>query len=309
MTRFSIIVPYLEPSDAFDGTLASVLRYRPAASEVIVVHDGTYHDPYKLKPEVRLVAAQRDSVAGNRFFEMLTAGVRHCESEVSVWLRPGVELDEGWEHSVTEALHDEHVASVSPLIVARHRAQEVICAGIETDRRGTRLFSGAGMKVAATAVNTLEPIGPSSWLGAWRTNLLKSILPVTANVADIYLDTEIAFILRELGYTSSVNFGFVGYVDDSDSIFEQSQTPHGDCAQRGFEKFLKSSPANSLATNMLGDLVRSVVSPWHFKHAIQRLTSIKWRQIDRGQIDQLYNVDGGELAAEVQSEKAFARAA
>lgn len=309
MIRFSIIVPYLEPSNAFDGTLASVLRYRPPCSEVIVVHDGTYHDPYRLKPEVRLVAAQRDSLAGNRFFEMLTAGVRHCESDFSVWMRPGVELDEGWEHSVVDAFGDQQVASVSPLIVARHRSQQVVCAGVETDGRGTRQLSGVGAKVATPAVSSLEPMGPSSWLGAWRTGLLNSVLPVTANVADIYLDAEIAFIMRELGYASQINPGFVGYVDDADVILDQSKLAHGDCAQRGFEKFLKSNSGNSLAANMVRDLAQAAISPWRFKHAVQRLTSVKWRHVDQAQIDQLFHVDGDGVVEEFESKKVLARAA
>ena len=58
MSRFSIVVPILGHSKQTDDTLASALRYRPAESEVIIVHDGSYEDQYGLGDEIQQVTVQ-----------------------------------------------------------------------------------------------------------------------------------------------------------------------------------------------------------------------------------------------------------
>ena len=55
--QLSIVVPVHGDAAAFESTLISVLENQPAASEVIVAHDGSYDDPFDLGEEVRFVSA------------------------------------------------------------------------------------------------------------------------------------------------------------------------------------------------------------------------------------------------------------
>jgi hypothetical protein len=59
MPRISLLLPCLQADSAFEDTLASLLRTRPAGADVIVVHDGTYQDQYGLAGEVEYAVPQR----------------------------------------------------------------------------------------------------------------------------------------------------------------------------------------------------------------------------------------------------------
>ena len=89
MCRFSIIVPFVQPLCSFDDTLASVLRYRPANSEVFVVHDGTYQDPHDLLDEVVMITAHDQIENSSCLDHFLSTAVDQAEGEITVWVRPG----------------------------------------------------------------------------------------------------------------------------------------------------------------------------------------------------------------------------
>ena len=55
MQRLSIIVPLMGNLQRFEETLVSVLENRPERSEVVVVTNRPYDDPYALRGEVAFV--------------------------------------------------------------------------------------------------------------------------------------------------------------------------------------------------------------------------------------------------------------
>ena len=59
MQRLSIIVPLMGDLKRFEDTLVSVLENQPEQSEVVVVLNGPYDDPYDLRSEVKFVEAPR----------------------------------------------------------------------------------------------------------------------------------------------------------------------------------------------------------------------------------------------------------
>jgi hypothetical protein len=46
--RLSIVVPFAGDESLLHATLLSILENRPTDCEIIVAHDGSYHDPYRL---------------------------------------------------------------------------------------------------------------------------------------------------------------------------------------------------------------------------------------------------------------------
>ena len=57
MQRLSIIVPLTGDLKPFEDTLVSVLENQPERSEVVVVLNEPYDDPYQLRGEVEFVEA------------------------------------------------------------------------------------------------------------------------------------------------------------------------------------------------------------------------------------------------------------
>lgn len=55
MPLLSIIIPYQKDDATLERTILSVLENQPENSEIIVVHDGTYSDPYDLGDELLFV--------------------------------------------------------------------------------------------------------------------------------------------------------------------------------------------------------------------------------------------------------------
>ena len=92
----------------FEDTLASVLRYLPQDAQVIVVHDGTYSDPYHLGKEVHFVESDQ-----NHLISHLNIGLCYVSGAITVVVRPGIELDENWQQGI-EATWPEDVGSISP---------------------------------------------------------------------------------------------------------------------------------------------------------------------------------------------------
>ena len=56
MPRLTILIADTGGAGPLEATLASVLQFRPASCEVVVVHRGKYDDPYGLSSEVHFIA-------------------------------------------------------------------------------------------------------------------------------------------------------------------------------------------------------------------------------------------------------------
>src|SRR5215469_5135348 len=91
--RLSIIIPTLGNWEVLENTLVSVLQNRPSLSEVVVVHNSHYEDPYDLKDEVRFVEAP----SGSRLVDLINAGLAAARSELIHVLACGAVVDDGCE--------------------------------------------------------------------------------------------------------------------------------------------------------------------------------------------------------------------
>ena len=298
MCRLSIIVPFVSPSRLFDDTLASTLRYRPPGTEIVVVHNGSYEDPHELDNEVEFVTASYCDKS-NPLADLLDAAVAKIAGEIVVWIRPGVELDEGWEDSVVLAFADPAVASVTPIIVDSKRPSEILSLGVASQRNGNRELHRALKKVSRRVLAKAKPIGPSSWLAAWRTETLEALLPLADGVSDVYLDAEIGLSLQHIGCQTHVSESFCGLVDDDNLILDERSVAHGNSSQRGYEKFLAADNRPGLGRNIFNDLISAPFSPWRIVNAIQRFGANQYHLHDEEYMARLDNVRrSGELAAQ-----------
>jgi hypothetical protein len=139
--RLSIIVPYDRDEAAFETTLVSVLENRPEFCEVLVVHDGTYTDPFELEDEVRFVIAPHsDRLA------LLRAGVRESLGRIVHILGEGARATEDWSEQPLELFESSDVGSVSPVLRDLSAGGTVVAAGWRDSRHGLRRAVAAGSR-------------------------------------------------------------------------------------------------------------------------------------------------------------------
>jgi hypothetical protein len=95
--RLSVIVPHRR-DEQLEASLLSLLENRPEDCEIIVVHDGSYSDPYELGDEVLFVDIDpTDSTPDARVVQLLNAGLMAACSPVISTLLDGVTVSLGWE--------------------------------------------------------------------------------------------------------------------------------------------------------------------------------------------------------------------
>ena len=275
MFRLSVIVPLLGSVDRFEDTLASILRHRPTDAQVIVVHDGSYRDPYRLASEVQFLETDPDS----GLIGSLNVGLCYAGGEFTIIARPGVELDEDWDTEISHAMQDDKVAAVVPMIFSQQYPNRIVSAGVSADRSGTRRLVGQGKRYTHRSCRSLRPQGPTSWLAAYRTSIIKSIAPLDETLDDCFIDQDIALSLQSLRCKCVLSDQFRGTIDDANAVFEEADVPHGSSAQRASQRFGDVMNSGS-ASNALADLLRATVSPWRLKHLVQRFAAGRSVDVD-----------------------------
>lgn len=269
-SRFSIVVPLVGDVSLFEQTLASLLRDRSSGTEVILVHDGTYEDPYSLGSEVTIIDAQ-----SRRFASMLNQALAAASAELIAVVRPGVELPENWQSDIGPIFADEKVASVVPLIVSLSAPSEIVAAGIKTNYDYRRILEGDGDKTADRVFGRLRPIGPTQWAAFYRRSTLELAGNFDATVDDQYLDLDIALTLKSLGYRSHFAAQCIATISRPTLITKQADLPHGNSAQRAIVRHGRGdSPLGRGLLSFTKEVISTPLQPSLFLQAMGRIGSL-----------------------------------
>jgi hypothetical protein len=111
--RLSIIVPHISDEASLETTILSVLENRPQGSEILVVHNGDYNDPYELDDdEIRLIEAP----AGSELVEQVSIAARQAFGSVLHTLLPGCSVEANWTAPAMAWFQDASIGSVAPSI-------------------------------------------------------------------------------------------------------------------------------------------------------------------------------------------------
>ncbi|MFK7769917.1 MAG: glycosyltransferase family 2 protein [Mariniblastus sp.] len=283
MQRFSLIIPMLGNSRLFDDTLASALRNRPDDCQVVVVHDGTYQDTYGLEDEVDFVSTgQRAQLI--RFFN---CGLRAATGEFVAFVRPGVELDEGWDESVESAFENEFVASVTPIITLASDVNMMVAAGVTKGAGYCRKIVGTRAKLAPRTIRKAKPMGPTSWAAFYRRSALDQVGMVDELLDPHYFDLDLALSLKSLGFRNEVCSDCIVTVERESLVTRELTVPHGRSAQRSARRHAKSTSALVSVFNFVSEVVTSPIHPWKLRHAIQRIGANRMADIDENFADQV----------------------
>lgn len=189
MLRLSIIIPLERNSRLLEEGLVTVLENRPSGSEVLVVLDGPYDDPYDLQDEVQFVSAPGANRAA-----AFNAGLRNARGEFVHLLGCGVEVTAGWAEAAIAAFTEPEVAAVAPAI---HHC-------LEPERR---LIQGVSVRRGARRLNKDAPrrslIGPAMQGGFYLREALREAGGLSEDLGD-WADADLLLRLHAAGWTTAV---------------------------------------------------------------------------------------------------------
>ncbi len=166
MPSLSIVIPYRQHDQRLEDTILSVLENRPLDCEVIVVHDGSYSDPYELSDEVVFVEVEpKCSIVG-----LFNAGAFAACSPVINTLLDGTIVNAGWSQTACAALagHQNVAAVASP--ITRERA---LAFGLDLDG----VFEARSLQ-ASNLLNKKQSrdcAGPELACGFYRRKVLMAL--------------------------------------------------------------------------------------------------------------------------------------
>jgi len=184
--RLSIIIAH-QCDQRLEDTLLSILENRPADSEIIVAHDGSYGDPYDLADEVLFVETQAGTSTTSRLNEALYAA---CAPVVHI-LAEGCQIEEGWCEGPISKIQYQHLAAVAPVIQTQGSHPRKI-AGLDQRLLSHRGFQFAKKQVPATCA------GPLLAAGFYSRRVLLSLGGLLESVDSQVADVDLALCLHDL---------------------------------------------------------------------------------------------------------------
>ena len=272
MPRFSLILPCIQPTPAFEDTLASLLRTRPRSAEVIVVHDGSYRDEYGLEGEVEYAVANK-----KRLVAYWNAGLEASGGEFIVWIRPGVQLDDGWEVDCLREFDNPLVGCVGPRLNVEGQGSKQAVLGIATTRTGTRQLK---------TENKEQLLAPSSWLAAYRQSALGWLDALDLVWEDEYLDAYLGLALRRLGYEYRLAPEWEAMIDGPAATEVFARRPHGLSASRATLRF--GGPlVSGMGASLQEDLASLFSQSWRLRHFRARFKASRYCTADLHAAQQL----------------------
>ena len=197
MYRLSIIVPLLSESEQFEDTLVSILQNRPAHCEVLVVHRGSYADPYELQDEVRFLEVEDQA----ELTAMLNAGCSEAGGEVLHLLLPGVVVEQGWTQPALDRFQDPEIAAVSPVVLQAENPDRVALAGVRFTLGGRRVANGFGKRAdRCRRVFRRKIVGPALAAGFYRKSAIDDLGGFDESCGSCWADVDCGLSLQALGY-------------------------------------------------------------------------------------------------------------
>jgi hypothetical protein len=202
----SIVIPSHRRADLLRLCLASVARFAPPQTEVIVVDDGSPGGVIsQAASEFTGVKVIRQPRAGG-FCIAANAGIAAATAPVVELLNDDAEVTEGWATAALRWFADERIAAVAPLILQNdpNRLQRglqplIDTAGDEYDPGGFAIKRGHGQTLEKLRVDSGElrvKIGDKRQETEGRGQ-------ETGNHIDVFLDSGVSSSLSTLNYQLS----------------------------------------------------------------------------------------------------------
>jgi hypothetical protein len=186
--RLSIIVPHLQDDTGLEQTLVSILENRGRSLELVIVHDGSYTDPYGLnQDEAVLIETKR----GTSLTSQLNLAIASARSPYIQVLSPGAVVAEGWYDEALEILEQGSVEVVCQPIACTN--SDEIVSGLSASSLPHRRVTGSVAEVGSPLmVGSIMRKRFVDALGGWMERSTREIAEVEMGLLLSALGVEIA---------------------------------------------------------------------------------------------------------------------
>jgi GT2 family glycosyltransferase len=197
---FSIVIPNFNQRDLLSRCLASIARFAPEGTEVIVVDDASQDGSADMVreewPSVRLIALRRN--AG--FCVAANVGWQSARNEVVELLNNDAEVKEGWARGALAEFQDPRVAAVAPLVRRLPFQRRVDSAGDGIDFVGVARKRWEGAPFHQVEKETREVFSASASSAFYRRSALTQVGGFPEHYGSYFDDVDLGYRLRLAGW-------------------------------------------------------------------------------------------------------------
>ncbi len=200
LPTLSIVIPTFNGLGPLQGCLASVCRYAPPGTQIIVADDASTDGTHAwLRRHYAGVEVVR--LPNNQgFCGAVNAGVAHARGAVVELLNNDAEVTAGWAMTALRHFADPTVGSVAPLVLFLDRPDVIDSAGQEYHLCGWGKNRFYGQQLQEHHLLSGEVFGPSGSSGFYRREALARAGVLLPEYGAYYEDVDLSFRLRWAGY-------------------------------------------------------------------------------------------------------------
>jgi GT2 family glycosyltransferase len=202
----SVVIPSHVRADLLRLCLASVARYAPPGTEVIVVDDGS---PSGIVTRTAREFADIRVIRHKRalgFCTSANAGIAASTAPVVELLNDDAEVTEGWADAALWWFADERIAAVAPLVLQNDPRRLALglpplidSAGDEYDRGGFARKRGNGQVIGRFPLERGGVFGASACAAFYRRAAILRAGGFPEHFQAYFEDVDLSFRLRRLG--------------------------------------------------------------------------------------------------------------
>jgi len=188
----------------FEDTLVSVLENQPERSEVVVVLNEPYDDPYDLRTEIKF--AETPPAMGTQWpadlLDCFACGLAASNAPIVHTIASGFQATPGWTDAALARFAEADVAAVAPVVVDRDNPQRILSAGLHYTAAGSIGRVAAGKRLDRFAANDRGLCGPELAVAFYRRDVLEEVATLQHYGSDLAAATDLALAVRKAGYRS-----------------------------------------------------------------------------------------------------------
>jgi hypothetical protein len=214
MPRLTIIVPLMDQVDAFETTLASVLRYAGSQVEVLAAIAGEYQDQYGILAEIGSVPV--DSRMASTPLGRSALAANSANSPWIYWLSPGIEMTESGLMGALNSIQQRDLGLASPRII-EHGGEDAGASPVR-ENPGTRCLASSvaitsrfhpvyleeliGEEWSVSDLSAgLGVVGPTGWAGLVQRQLLEQWAATDdASLPKGYAELSLGIYVERIGW-------------------------------------------------------------------------------------------------------------
>jgi hypothetical protein len=181
-----------------EDTLVSVLENQPERSEVVVVLNQPYDDPYELRGEVKFV----DAPQGADLVDCFACGLAASNAPIVHTIAAGFEATPGWADAALARFAEADVTAVAPVVIDRDNPDRILTAGLRWTAAGSIGRIAAGRRLERFAASDQVLCGPELAMAFYRRSALEAIETLQHYGSEQATALELALAMRKAGYRS-----------------------------------------------------------------------------------------------------------